>query len=98
MAFNRDATTCPACRQAVTEDQDAVWLPRFLPAEHPLARYSEACFHQACFEAWEHRAELLGLQARWAEIWESRPRNVDLDGLDAWMTQAAEAFRREVVS
>ncbi len=44
-------TICRLCNRPLLEVEGIVAFTAFLPQEHELSRYSDAGFHQRCFEA-----------------------------------------------
>ena len=87
----RGKTPCGLCG-AVMGDEDAlVAFPAFLRPHHPLARFSDAAFHERCFGACPERDEVDVAYRRFREIWDSRPLDLKTESeRNAW---AQEAFR-----
>jgi hypothetical protein len=51
-------STCPLCGRVLAKDDEIVGTTHFIAdKDDPLWPFSDAAFHRACFDGWEHRAE-----------------------------------------
>ena len=83
-------TACGVCGKPVFQDDASVSTPAFLQQTHPFWRYSDALFHQICFENSPDRAELERLLSRYKELRSQAPDT--LEAYEAWARQAMREF------
>ncbi len=69
-----------------------VGFPSFLPAGHACASFSDAAFHQECFDAHPRANDVRALYARYRAIWDSRPELESLEAMEAWGREAFKDF------
>lgn len=88
--------TCTLCGNVVSESQSFVAFPAFIPNGHEFSAYSDGVFHLECFEHWEHHARFQRLFEAYETIWESRPKGLTFDRMEAWGRRAfSELFSSE---
>lgn len=74
-------------------DDDIDGFPEFLKPTHPLARFSDAAFHKACWEKAPERAAVMEVYGRYLAIWATRPNELtSLDEIDVWAREAFKDF------
>lgn len=86
----RGKSICWLCGQTIGENDDVVATPAFLGSKHRLVRFSDAAFHQKCFEASEERAEVEQLLARFKEKMAAAPSS--LEEYEVWIKEAMAEF------
>ncbi len=90
----RGISKCLLCEQVIATNDDVIAFPAFLPAGHPLSRYSDSALHQGCFAACPDRMEIESLYSRVRRIWEERPKDLkSVEEMDAWAKQAFKDFK-----
>jgi hypothetical protein len=93
VALILDGTTCRLCGKQLRSGEELASFPAFLPAEHRLARYSDAAFHHACFEESIDHEEVETLYELYRSIWASRPRGLKtVAEMEAWSRHAFADF------
>lgn len=92
----RGSTQCILCGRVINAEDQIVGFPAFLSPKDPLRRYSDAAFHDACFQADLNAVEVQRVYSQWRAIYESRPRNLATDQeRNNWADTAFANFRRE---
>lgn len=87
-------TRCVICRKAIESLQDAIAFPAFVPAGHEFSAFSDGVFHEACFKEWDKHLQFQRLYDEYKRIWESQPKGLSFEEIDAWGKRAfAELFR-----
>ncbi len=66
-------TKCALCEGAIEKDTPVKAFPSFLSRTHEFAKFSDAAFHEACFEQSTSCEPVNKLYSRYCEIWDSRP-------------------------
>lgn len=56
---------CRICREVIAVGESVVGFPHFIPAEHRLARFSDASVHKCCQDESPDGAELLEMRRDW---------------------------------
>lgn len=86
-------TPCSLCEQPISNAEDAIGFPAFLPKYHHLSRFSDNTFHIQCFQSWSKRQEFEQLYQTYRSIWDSRPRELKtLKESEAWGKEAFKKF------
>jgi hypothetical protein len=91
--FVRGKTICPLCGKVILTNEAVVSFPAFLKKTHTLARYSDAAFHQECFDNSPDGGAVSKLFDRYHQIWESRPQGLKTrKEIDEWGESAFADF------
>jgi hypothetical protein len=81
----RGKTNCPLCGKVILTNEAVVSFPAFLKKTHALARYSDAAFHQECFDNSPDGSAVIKLFDRYRKIWENRPKELKTqEEIDEW--------------
>lgn len=88
--FVAGKSECALCGRVIERREDAVATAAFLRQTHPLARYSDATFHRACFEGSPDRAEVERLYDRYKEVMRGAP--TDMAEYERWVVEATKEF------
>lgn len=89
----RGKTICPLCGKVILTNQAVVSFPAFLKKTHTLAMYSDAAFHQECFDNSPDGSGVIKLFERYRQIWENRPQELKTQKeIDEWGRSAFADF------
>jgi hypothetical protein len=84
-------TGCGICGKPLKDP--IVSFPAFLRFDHELGEFSDAAFHQSCFESHPRAAEVSEIYARYRAIWDCRPTDLKtLEEIEAWGRKAFKNF------
>jgi len=66
MALVWEGMPCAICEKPIEDPMggDVVATTHFIEPGHPLERYSDAAFHEKCYNDWEHRDEFSALHEK----------------------------------
>jgi hypothetical protein len=88
--FFTGSSTCAICEEVIND------TPRlsaaFLSQGHDLWQYSDACFHQKCFDEWDLRDRFLNLENRFQDMWDRRPVHLGLEVGMEWLEAELDKF------
>ena len=89
----RGETPCVVCGRPLLVDDDIDGFPAFLKPTHPLARFSDAAFHKACWEKARERAAVMEVYGRYLAIWAKRSEELTSpEEIEAWAREAFKDF------
>ena len=81
---------CPLCHSVLDKCDDVVATPAFLRSSHRLALYSDAAFHQTCFEQSGDRRDVETLLARFRDKMANAPNT--LEAYESWLSTSMTEF------
>jgi hypothetical protein len=86
-------TACSLCGKMLLPTDTVVSFPAFLKSTHPLAKYSDAAFHEQCFSNSMDAEGVRQLFGKYREIWDSRPTDLkNQKDIENWGRSAFAEF------
>lgn len=87
---------CPLCGKVIEKNDPIIGFTAFLRPEHPLWKYSDAAFHERCFNQCPDREAVERVYKKFRDIWATRPRHLKkLEDMKAWHDAAFADFDKE---
>jgi|SRR5580658_1117664 hypothetical protein len=84
------------CDEPISEAEDYIAFPAFLPKTHWLWKYSDGVFHSKCFADDPNSRDVQSLFLQYRSIWEKRPRDLKTkEEIEAWGKSAFVGFAKE---
>lgn len=89
----RGKSLCPLCNKALEKDDKLKAFPAFLPSDHKFGKFSDAAFHEKCFQECPEAEDVDNMFYVWERIFksaweESRKLEGDLHEKEAYIAKA----------
>ncbi len=88
----RGASKCSLCGATIKHADSVVAFPAFLGRKQRLAKYSDASFHEHCFDKCPDKEAVFAMYEKWCAIWDSRPNIPYGPAADEWVSKSFKEF------